>query len=78
MSRRSISLIVALGGVAAIWFGTNTMDPEHGVDDASGQVFVGGWFGIEFWIYPWLIGLGVLLLVAALIFFVVYPRLRAS
>lgn len=71
-------MILGLVGVVAIWFGTNTIEPEHGSDDASGQVFVGGWFSTEFWMYPWLFGLGVLLLVAALVLFFVHPRLRAS
>ena len=76
--RAAISVILTLCGVVALWFGTNTIDPEHGPDDAGGQVFVRRGFEVEFWIYPWLFGLGVLLLVAALVFFIVYPRLRAS
>ena len=48
--RAAISVILTLCGVVALWFGTNTIDPEHGPDDAGGQVFVGRGFEVEFWI----------------------------
>ena len=76
MSRRtSISLLLALIGIAAIWFGTQMVDQEHG-PDPDGKVFVLGWLSSELWMNLWLLGLGMFLLMAAVVFFIVYPRLR--
>jgi hypothetical protein len=73
--RTSISILLALIGIAAIWFGTQTVDQDHG-PDPGGKVFVWGWLSTELWMNLWLVGLGMLLLVAAVVFFLVYPRLR--
>jgi hypothetical protein len=67
-------MLLALIGIAAIWFGTQTVDQDHG-PDPGGKVFVLGWLSTELWMNLWLVGLGMLLLVAAVVF-VVYPRLR--
>jgi hypothetical protein len=72
--RTAISTTLALTGVAAVWFGTQTVSQEHGPDPRS-KVFVAGWLDTELWLNPWMVGLGVLLLVAAVILFVAYPRL---
>ena len=78
MTRRTvISVGLAMTGVAVIWFGTQTVDQSHG-PDPSGKEFVAGWLSTELWMDLWLVGLGVLLLVAALIVFIVYPRRRRA
>lgn len=78
MSRRiAIPLLLALIGIAAIWFGTQTVDQSHGPDPA-GKVFVMGWLSTELWMNLWLVGLGTILLIAAVVFFIVYPRLRRA
>ena len=71
--RKGVSVLLALMGVAAIWFGTQTVDQEHGADP-SGKEFVAGWLSTELWMNLWIVGLGFLLLVAAVVFFVAYPR----
>ncbi|MGZ5294082.1 MAG: hypothetical protein ACXWFU_07625 [Actinomycetota bacterium] len=74
MTRRTgLSVLLALMGVAAIWFGTQTVDQEHG-PDPSGKEFVAGWLSTELWMNLWIVGLGLLLLVTAVAFFLVYPR----
>ena len=74
MTRRSgVSVLLALMGVAAIWFGTQTLDQSHG-PDPSGKVFVAGWLETELWMNLRLVGLGILLLVAAVVYFAAYPR----
>jgi hypothetical protein len=75
--RTAISVGLALTGVAAIWFGTQTVDQSHG-PDPRGKEFVTGWLSTELWMDLRLVGLGMLLLVAAVVFFVVYPRLRRA
>ena len=61
-------------GVAAIWSGTQTVDQSHG-PDPSGKEFVAGWLSTELWMNLWIVGLGLLLLVVAVVFFAAYPRL---
>jgi hypothetical protein len=73
--RTAISVGLAITGIAAIWFGTQTVDQEHG-PDPSGKEFVAGWLSTELWMNLWLVGVGMLLLVAAVVFFVAYPRLK--
>jgi hypothetical protein len=73
--RTAISVGLAITGVAAIWFGTQTVGQDHG-PDPTGKEFVAGWLETELWMNPWLVGLGMFLLVAAVVFFVAYPRLR--
>ena len=78
MTRRTaIPVGLAMTGVAAIWFGTQTVDQSHG-PDPRGKEFVTGWLSTELWMDLRLVGLGMLLLVAAVVFFVVYPRLRRA
>jgi hypothetical protein len=71
--RTGVSVLLALAGVAAIWFGTQTVDQSHG-PDPSGKEFVAGWLETELWMNLWFVGLGLVLLVAAVAFFLAYPR----
>jgi hypothetical protein len=75
--RTGVSVLLALMGVAAIWFGTQTLDQDH-ASDPSGKEFVAGWISTELWMNLWIVGLGLLLLVAALVFYVAYPRLSGA
>lgn len=68
-------MLLALMGMAAIWFGTQTVDQDH-ASDPGGKEFVWGWLSTELWMNLWLVGLGMLLLVAAVVFFVVSRRPR--
>jgi hypothetical protein len=42
------------------------------------MVFVIGWLSTELWMNLWLVGVGTFLLIAAVVFFIVYPRLRRA
>ena len=76
MTRRTgLPILLALMGIAAIWFGTQTVDQSHG-SDPSGKEFVAGWLSTELWMNLWIAGLGLLLLVAGIISFV-HPRLTS-
>jgi hypothetical protein len=61
---------LALIGVAMMWLGTQTVGEEHGVDPRN-KVLVAAWLETELWVDPWLVGGGLVILIAAVVLFAV-------
>jgi len=64
-----LASFLALASVGLIWLGTQIGDQLHG-PDPGGKVFVASWLESELWVNPWLIGVGLLGLLVAILLLV--------
>ncbi len=69
MSRRALGALIAVASVGLIWLGTQIVDQSHG-PDPSGKLFLASWLSSELWVNPWLIGIGLGGLLAAILLLV--------
>jgi hypothetical protein len=76
MNRWVLATLVAVAGVGSIWFGTQIVDQSHGADP-SGKLFLASWLSSELWVNPWLIGIGLAGLLAAILLLVSGRRTSA-
>lgn len=60
----------------SIWFGTQIVDQEHGADP-GGKLFLASWLSSQLWVNPWLIGIGLAGLLAAILLLVSGRRTSA-
>ncbi len=70
-------MLLAVGSIGLIWLGTQIVDQSHGADP-SGKVFIASWLESQLWVNPWLIGIGLVGLVAAIPLLVVRRRRVSS
>ena len=61
------ALIVAKLGVLEIAFGTQVVPQEHGLVDPGGKVLVESWLASQLWVNPWLVAVGGLTVVVAIV-----------
>jgi hypothetical protein len=71
--RRVVILAVLSIAVGLVWFGTQTVGQDHGADP-RGKVFVLGWLETELWVNPWLVGIGVLMIMFGVVLLVRRPK----
>ena len=69
VNRRVLAVLVAVAGIGLIWLGTQIVDQSHGADP-SGKLFVASWLESELWVNPWMIGTGLVGLLAAILLLV--------
>jgi hypothetical protein len=73
MNRWRLAALVFLTSLGLIWLGTQIVGQEHGADP-GGKLFVAAWLDSELWVNPWLVGAGLIGVVAAVLLFAVSPR----
>jgi hypothetical protein len=73
---RTVSPLLALVSIGLMWFGTQTTGQEHGADPRN-KLLVASWLETELWVNPWLLGIGLVGLMAAFLLFAI-PRRRTS
>jgi MFS family permease len=66
MSKRALGALVFLVGIGLIWLGAQTVGQEHGADPRN-KVMVANWLETELWVNPWLIGIGLVGLMVAVL-----------
>jgi hypothetical protein len=72
-----LASVLAVVSIGLIWLGTQIVDQSHG-PDPGGKLFIAAWLESELWVNPWLIGIGVIGLVAAILVLVLGPRTRRT
>ena len=69
MNRLVLASLVAVASVGLIWLGTQIVDQSHG-PDPGGKLFIASWLESELWVNPWMIGIGLVGLLAAILLLV--------
>jgi hypothetical protein len=69
------ALIVAMLGVLEIAFATQVVPQEHGLVDPGGKVLVTSWLASQLWVNPWLVAVGGLTVIVAVV--LAFQRTRA-
>jgi hypothetical protein len=68
-----LASLLAVASVGLIWLGTQIVDQSHG-PDPGGKLVVAAWLESEVWLNPWLVGLGLIGGVTAVLLFAVRRR----
>jgi len=76
VNRRVLAVLLAVASIGLIWLGTQIVDQSHGADP-SGKLFIASWLESELWVNPWLIGMGLVGLLASILL-LVFRRRRVS
>jgi hypothetical protein len=71
------AVLLAVASIGLIWLGTQIVDQSHGADP-GGKVFIASWLESQLWVNPWLIGIGLVGLVASIPLLVVRRRRVSS
>jgi len=69
VNSRALAALLALASVGLILLGTQIVDQSHGADP-SGKLFLASWLESELWVDPWMIGIGLVGLLAAILLLV--------